>query len=288
MKILLINHYAGSPRHGMEYRPYYLAREFVRNGHEVTIVAASQSHVRTIQPALNNGRPGDEVIDGVRYNWLLTPPYSGNGISRVRNMLSFVWQLYMRARDLANQYQPDVVIASSTYPLDIYPARRIARLAGARLVFEVHDLWPLSPIELGGMSRWHPFIMLLQRAEDYAYHNVDVVISMLPLVHEHMKEHGLQLEKLCIVPNGIDPDERGSNPVPVPPEISALLERIRKEGWKIVGYTGSHGIANALDTLLDAAHLLKGEKIAIILVGDGPRKAGLMQRVENEGLDNIR
>jgi len=71
MNILLINHYAGSPRHGMEYRPYYLAREWVRGGHRVQIVAGSFSHVRSVQPALPQGGEHalDEVIDGVAYRF---------------------------------------------------------------------------------------------------------------------------------------------------------------------------------------------------------------------------
>jgi hypothetical protein len=69
MNILLINHYAGSLQHGMEYRPYYLAREWVRMGHRVRIIAASQSHVRTHQPEMAGVRI-DEVIDGIEYTWL--------------------------------------------------------------------------------------------------------------------------------------------------------------------------------------------------------------------------
>ena len=52
MNILLINHYAGSPQHGMEYRPYYLAREWVRAGHTVQIVATayrSEEHTSELQ-----------------------------------------------------------------------------------------------------------------------------------------------------------------------------------------------------------------------------------------------
>ena len=67
MNILLINHYAGSPRHGMEYRPYYLAREWVRAGHQVQIVAAAYSHVRSVQPQVAGepiDQPVDELIDG--------------------------------------------------------------------------------------------------------------------------------------------------------------------------------------------------------------------------------
>nr|HPG80754.1 glycosyltransferase [Piscinibacter sp.] len=165
MNILLINHYAGSPRHGMEYRPYYLAREWVRLGHRVQIVAASWSHVRSVQPSPAGDEVIDETIDGIAYRWLPTPPYGGNGVGRVLNIWAFLKQLWRDAPRWASEFRPDAVIASSTYPMDIWVARRIARLAGARLVHEVHDLWPASPIELSGMSPRHPFILLCQKAE---------------------------------------------------------------------------------------------------------------------------
>lgn len=155
-------------------------------GHRVRIIAASQSHVRTHQPEMAGVRI-DEVIDGIEYTWLSTPKYAGNSVRRVLNMLTFVWRLWKTARELVQAVKPDVVIASSTYPMDIWPAHRIAKLANAKLVFEVHDLWPLSPMELGGMSRWHPFILLAQAAENYAYRHADVVISMLPKVREYME-----------------------------------------------------------------------------------------------------
>ncbi len=224
MNILLINHYAGSPRHGMEYRPYYLAREWVRAGHRVQIVAAAWSHVRSRQPQVGS-EPLDETIDGIAYRWLPTPPYGGNGIGRVRNIWVFLAGLWRESALLVEGVQPDVVIASSTYPMDIWVARRIARMARAKLVYEVHDLWPASPIELSGMSRWHPFIMLCQKAENDAYRDADVVVSMLPKVADHMRAHGLDLRKLHIVPNGVALDEwepRGSEAVAVgPPAIEA-------------------------------------------------------------------
>lgn len=144
MRILLINHYAGSPKHGMEFRPYYLAREWVRAGHQVLILAASHSHVRATQP-----KPGGETIDGIGYCWYETPAYEGNGLGRVRNIWAFCRQVWKDAEILARDFQPDVVIASSTYPMDVWVARRVAWLAKAKLVYEVHDLWPLSPIEHG-------------------------------------------------------------------------------------------------------------------------------------------
>ena len=60
----------------------------------------------------------------------------------------FLGRLWKHSAALARTFAPDVVIASGTYPMDIWVCRHLARLAGARLVHEVHDLWPASPIEL--------------------------------------------------------------------------------------------------------------------------------------------
>lgn len=287
MNILLINHYAGSPRHGMEYRPYYLAREWVRAGHAVTIVAASFSHVRQRQPE-GVGRGWDEVIDGITYRWLAAPSYVGNGIARARNIWAFLRRLWGEALRLAQRARPDVVIASSTYPFDIWVARRIARMARARLVYEVHDLWPASPIELGDMPRWHPFIRLCQKAENDAYRDADVVVSMLPCVAEHMRAHGLDLGRLHIVPNGVSLDDWSAvAATPLEAGLAAHLHELKTQSRVLVGYAGSHGRPNALNVLLDAAALLRDEPFAFVCVGDGMEKQLLAARVRDEGLRNV-
>lgn len=286
MNILYINHYAGSPSLGMEYRPYYLAREWVRAGHRVTLVAAGYSHLRACQPRVGD-EPEAETIDGIPYRWFPAPAYQGNGLGRAKNIWAFLRQVWQAADALVHELQPNVVVASSTYPMDIWVARRLARKAGAKLVFEVHDLWPLSPIELSGMSRRHPFIMLCQWAEDTAYRSADVVVSMLPKVHDYMASRGLDLRKLAIVPNGITLDEWQGEPQPLRDDVAAALRAARDAGRTVVGYAGSHGLPNALDTLLDAAALLRGEPLQIVMVGDGHEKARLEQRVLQEQLTNV-
>jgi glycosyltransferase involved in cell wall biosynthesis len=287
MNILLINHYAGSVRHGMEYRPYYLAREWVRLGHKVMIVASSESHIRTLAPTLDGAPRMTETIDGIDYLWLATPPYRGNGVARVRNMAAFVLRLRELGAELAARFQPDAVIASSTYPLDIWPAHRIARLAGARLLFEVHDLWPLSPMELGGYSRWHPFIMLLQAAENFACRRADAVVSILPRVRAHLEAHGMAPSKLHLVPNGVDPAEWEGTAPNLPAALDAALGKLRRQGQFVVGYAGTHGISNALEILIEAAARLREQPVAFVLVGGGPDKAALAQQASRLGLDNV-
>ena len=291
MNILYLNHYAGSPRHGMEYRPYYLAREWVQAGHAVRMLAADFSHVRARQPD-QAGTRHHELIDGIDYHWYPTPAYAGNGLGRVQNIWRFLRQVWREAGRIVREFRPDIVIASSTYPMDIWVAHRIVKLArqqglDCRLVFEVHDLWPLSPIELGGMSPSHPFIRLCQAAENYAYRHADVVVSMLPKVAGHMQDHGLDLRKLHIVPNGITLDEWQGNPPPLREDVAQHMRACKQAGLQLVGYAGSHGTPNALDVMLQAAALLRDAPLAFVLVGDGHEKAALQAQAQQLGLQNV-
>ncbi|MGG3467850.1 glycosyltransferase family 4 protein [Neobacillus pocheonensis] len=286
MKILLINHYAGSNIHGMEYRPYYLAKEWVKNGHEVTIIGASYSHIRTVQPEMAESWK-EEFLDGIRYIWIQTPPYEGNGVKRIINMMVFLKVLQAKSSYIAKTYQPDVVIASSTYPLDIYPARKIAKKSGARLIFEVHDLWPLSPMELGNMSPRHPFIMVMQKGENDAYRYSDTVVSLLPKADQHMIEHGLAPGKFRYLPNGIDVEQWNQSTEKIPNEHTELIQQLKAEGKFLVGYAGTHGIANALEYLIDAAELIIDEPIAFVLVGKGPERDQLIKMAQEKNLTNI-
>ncbi|SNS65635.1 Glycosyltransferase involved in cell wall bisynthesis [Noviherbaspirillum humi] len=286
MRILYINHYAGSPFHGMEYRPHYLARHWVRAGHQVSVVAASASHVRSKAPEMS-GKVKEESIDGIRYIWLRTPSYSGNGLRRAVNMASFVNRLYRMRSLLARRFSPDVVIASSTYTWDIFPASAIARLSGGKLVYEVHDLWPLSPMELGKMSALHPFVLSLQLGEDYACRRADSVVSMLPFADKHLCERGMVREKFHYIPNGIELDEWQAEAGELPLEHCAVLKECRDKGRFIVCYAGTHGLANALDGLLDAAKLLLDHPVDFVLVGQGPDKQMLQRRARELGLTNV-
>jgi glycosyltransferase involved in cell wall biosynthesis len=125
--------------------------------------------------------------------------------------------------------------------------------------------------------------VLCQAAEDAAYRDADVVISMLPKVQGHMAGRGLDLAKLRVVPNGIALDEWQGEPAPLRADVAAALDG----PGTVVGYAGSMGEPNALDTLLDAAKRLLGQPFRFVLVGSGHLQARLAQRVAAEGLCNV-
>ncbi|HEX3038734.1 MAG TPA: glycosyltransferase family 4 protein [Caproiciproducens sp.] len=280
MNIIYINHYAGSNLHGMEFRPYFMAKRWAAAGHNVTIVASSYSHLRTKNPDMQGKNIVEQMLDGIRYFWISGPEYHGNSVGRIKNMLSFLHGLYKYGDQIAAQGKPDAVIASSTYPLDIYPAHRLAKKYGAMLIYEVHDLWPLSPIELGGMSPRHPYIMAMQAAENYCYKHSNYVVSLLPNAQGHMAEHGLKPEKFICVPNGIVKAD-WEQPMANPPVYYEKLKQYHDAGYFLIGYTGAHGIANALDRFVEAGEQLRKQKIKLLLIGPGPERERLVQKVKD-------
>ncbi|HBC26262.1 MAG TPA: glycosyltransferase WbuB, partial [Ruminococcaceae bacterium] len=285
MNIVLVNHYAGTGR-SMEFRPYFMAKRWVRQGHRVTIVLSSYSHLRGDNPDLK-GRPTmEQTIDGIRYFWIAGPAYQGNGVGRIKNMMSFIRGLSRYESEINAQGKPDAVIASSTYPLEIYPLHRMAKKHGAMLIYEVHDLWPLSPMELGGMSKYHPFIVVMQAAENYCYKHCDYVVSILPNAKEHMVEHGMKPEKFICIPNGIVKED-WENVDLDHPVYGDKLKKYREEGFFLVGYTGAHGVANALDSYVEAGELLRGKKIKLLMVGQGPERDRLVRKISDLGLSDV-
>jgi glycosyltransferase involved in cell wall biosynthesis len=287
MNILLLNLHAGSPRHGQQLRPYHLAREWVRTGHRVQIVAAAYSHVRERQPVIG-WKVKRELIDGVEYRWMPAPAYAGHGVRRALNLGAYLGGLWRDAARLARRFEPDVVIASGTVPLDVPLARRIARLAGARWVHEVHDPWPLVPMEVAGLSPRHPFVRACQWAEDLACREADLVVSVRPRLAEHLAAHGLDPARLQVVPNGIVTESIGRSDATLhDPALAAHLRALHDGRRLVVAYAGPQDAASALDVLLDAAVELRYEPISIVLVGDGPDHERLQARVQAGGLEHV-
>lgn len=286
MNIVLINHYAGSPEMGMEFRPYYFAREWVKKGHRVDIFAASYSHLRRVNPKVKHDFQ-EEVIDGIHYHWIKTIQYEGNGAKRAITMAQFVGKLWINAKKITKKFKPDAVITSSTYPLDTFVGQKIRRVSRKkiRLIHEVHDMWPSTLYEIGGMSRKHPFVVAMQIGEDSAYKHSDKVVSLLPYAEKYMRRHGLKKGKFVCIPNGIV-EEEWDNPQKLSAQHADILQQLKDNGDFIVGYFGGHALSNALDVMIDTAKACTDKNIKFVLVGDGAEKARLMGRVRAEKIEN--
>ena len=279
MNILYIEHYAGSPEMGMEFRPYYLSREWVKMGHQVRIVAGDYSHLRIKNPETESDFQ-EVIIDGITYTWIKTGTYEGNGISRALTMFRFVHKLRARAKRIAETWKPDVIITSSTYPLDTYAGQRIKKYRKrengkqATLIHEVHDMWPITLIEIGGMKKTNPFVMLMQLGENSFCKHSDYVVSLLPAAKEYFVEHGMRPEKFKVVMNGIVIDE-WKNPSALPQEHEQLLTRLQEEGKFIICFFGSINVSYAIEYLIKAQQKLSDDRIVVVIVGEGNQKEEL-------------
>ena len=281
MKTLwIINEYAGSRYHGMVYRHYYLARELIKLGVKVYIISSSFSHTFHTQPA-TRGIYTFEVIDGINYVWVKVPKYEGaHSKKRAWKWIVFMARLFLLPSTLD---RPDAIMVSPTAPFPILPAYFFKYKFRARLLFEVRDIWPLSIVELGGFSRRNPLIRLMQWLEEFAYQKSDRVVSVLPNALDHMKLHGLNIEKYVYIPNGFSLEEmRESLP------LEDNIEKQFPKGKFIVGYAGTVGHANSLENLILAAEALKAYKdISFVVIGDGKDRKRLLGIKESKSLDNL-
>lgn len=279
--IWLIEQYASTPATGMGGRQFYLAREMVKQGYTVYLIAASYTHFLRSPPRVAKSFEL-EIVDGINFVWVKVPVYeNSHSKQRILNWFLFAWKLLKLPKIITDK--PDVILASSPTIVLFLAARKLAKKFKSRLVFEVRDIWPLTLVNVGGYSEKHPFIRFLQWIEDGAYRDADVVVSNLPNAVEHMVERGMDKDKFLWIPNGFSLDEV-KNKQPLPLSVS---EQIPKDKF-IVGYTGTLGVANALYEMLEVAELLKeyGD-ISFMIVGDGKEKAKLKQLVIEKELRNI-
>lgn len=279
--IWFINDYAGSKYHGMEFRNYYIARELVKNGHKIYIISASYMHLFRKSPEIS-GNYTFEDIDGINYIWIKVPKYR-NSFDRKRVLKWFVFVVKLYFLPLKKLYKPDYIVASPMAPFLIFPSKYFSKKLSAKLIFEVKDLWPLSIMEMGNYSRFNPLIMLMQWSVNYAYKLSDLTVSVLSNSFEYMHLHGLTKDKFEYIPNGICTDDLAQSK-----ELDSIYERQLPKNKFIIGYCGTVGISNALDSFVIAAQFTSDNPdINFVIVGDGMEKEHLKDISEKLGLVNI-
>jgi glycosyltransferase involved in cell wall biosynthesis len=267
--VVIVNHNAGSPQHGPNLRSYYTAKYLVRRGYSVHIFSSSFSHKYVCLPNVS-GQVTKEKIDDIHYYWVRTRPYKG--------IIGRVWSFRQFAKKLdrvisEHIHEMKVLICSSPPPVFSCICHRIARRYGARFIFDVRDLWPLTILEMGAASRYNPYILYMERLERFAYKNADMVVSALPCSESYMREKGLPESRFCCIQNGTEVGPKPSiDEAELPKDIRKILNG--KSPFR-VGYAGAFDRSKDLDSFLRAAALLRERDIQFVLVGKGRERRRL-------------
>lgn len=281
--IWYIHPYAGGPGIGRYDRPYHLSREWRKTGINSVVIAACNHHLLD--------RPqeaGAKDVNGVHYQFVDTPRYQGNGLGRIINMFAFGWKVLRKHQDIAAQYgRPSMIIASSPHPYAFLSAWWLARKYNAKCIFEVRDIWPLSMVELGGVSARHPLVLLTGWIERFAYRRSSAVVSLLPAAVGHMLSLGLDRDRFHYIPNGVDLN--AVNDIEDKESDCAILaRRWRQEGYSVVVYAGALGRPNNVGTLVRSIielHSKGYRKVRAIIVGRGEEAEELEALIRSNGLE---
>lgn len=284
MKVLFISHFAGSAYHGMVTRNYNWAVELVRRGHSVTIIAASYSHYRAKQPNMAGQAIKHETIDSINYIWVRCPHYDGNSsLGRILAMAAFSMRVRKIIKRTRQKY--DLVVASSPHPFVVYPAAKIAKSNKAKLIYDIRDLWPLTLTEIGGIPKWHPFVMLLQRAEDYACRHADLVTAVPQNCEPYLKSRGLADNKFLAIGNGFLEREKTEGDS-LQSSHQRVIDYLRKQSAFIMGYAGTLGRANAMHVAVESMAKTNNDNLHLVIIGNGNNLEELKSQVINLNIED--
>ncbi|MFZ4451742.1 glycosyltransferase family 4 protein [Salibacterium aidingense] len=282
MRILYIHQYFTTRDGAGGTRSYEFAKQWVQRGHQVTIIT-TDNKLQSYHPVTQGFFFDKYLIDGITV-YAVHVPYS-NYMSYFKRMLSFFkFTFYSSLRGLfLRKY--DVVFATST-PLTVgIPALILHYFKRKPFVFEVRDLWPEAPIQMGAINS-KPVIKLLKALERQIYTKATHVIALSPGMRKGVLDEGVAHEKVTVVPNCSDLDLFKDYDEDAVQQISKQYNL--RDHFSLI-HNGSMGIANGLDYIIEAAKISKGnnDNIVYILTGDGKEKPRLEELCEKYQLDNV-
>lgn len=277
--IWIINHHATTNGH----RHYELACEFARLGYRTFVFASSYSH-ETHKYLYDEACRIEHVASDVFFVYLRTSPeYINNGSKRVMNMFSYLRMVKRYAPDIWEQYgKPSYVIGSSVHPLAWEAAYWVSRKCNAKFICEVRDFWPLSLIEISGMSKCHPLVLFFSMIEWRSYRHAYKIVTTIPYGYKYIcDEMGFPREKVFWMPNGIriDNEEVQAN---LPTELDSYLSK----HWCCI-YTGSFVKSECIDYMLEAFAQLKDKDIFFAIIGSGSEKENIEKQIAELSLKRV-
>lgn len=279
MKVLYFHQHFSTPKGSTGIRSYEMAQRLIKHGHDVTMVCGSYGGGETgLSHEFKGGRREGEV-EGIHIiEFDLAYSNKDGFVKRAGTFLKFA----LKSIGIALTHKYDVAFATTT-PLTAGIPGILARwFRGKPFVFEVRDLWPELPKEMGVIK--NPIVLAAMSALEWcSYRSANRCIGLSPGIVEGIKKRGVKASKVEIVPNGCDLSIFANDVAPWRPE--GVLETDL-----MAVFTGTHGMANGLDAALDTALELKKRKrtdIKLVFVGQGKLKEQLQLRAKAEKLDNV-
>jgi glycosyltransferase involved in cell wall biosynthesis len=269
MKIIYIHQYFRTPQEGGPIRSYYLAKGLVDHGFEVEMITSHSKKEKVVKD-----------VDGIKVHYL-PAPYS-NLMSFKRRIISFLKFMYLAVDEVSKIKNVDLCYATST-PLTVGSAAiKIKEKVGIPYIFEVRDLWPEAPAQMGALT--NPW--LLRYAEDLEqriYNEAEKIVALSPGIHSGIQKKSGS-KSISMIPNMSDISffERQ--------EKDHLLEaRFDTSNKFVVSYFGAIGRANKLDYFLEAARESLKSKIPVkfLIVGEGSERARLEDLSKKGEITNI-
>tara|TARA_R110002073_G_scaffold128999_1_gene274992 strand:+ start:44523 stop:45740 length:1218 start_codon:yes stop_codon:yes gene_type:complete len=277
--IWILNQTSGTPDSGWGERHYSFAKQWKEKGYKTYIFSGSYNHLFRNQPKVGPGNLTIESIeDGITFCWVKNPKYKDGGFTKFwSNIIYTIRLLLLNLKEIP---KPDIVLVSSMPIFPIIAGNIFKRkYKSKKLIIEIRDLWPLTPIYLKGYSKRNPLVLILSWFEKYAYRKSDKIVSVLPNANIHINPISNHPEKFHYIPNGIDIKLADSNELP-----TEIISMIPKDKF-IIGYAGTIGFANAMEYFIEASRLLKNNhEIHFVLVGDGvfvPKLKSLLDKDQN-------
>ncbi|MHA2282679.1 MAG: glycosyltransferase family 4 protein [Planctomycetota bacterium] len=281
MRILYLHQYFVTRSEVGGTRSYEFARYLQRQGHQVTVVTATSGNLDEERKTHRLEIDGIEVIE-------LKAGYGnsmqGTKISYRQRIYKFLAFALSSTNAGLTLRKPDVVFATST-PLTIgIPGLIISKLRRVPLVFEVRDLWPEAPIQLGALKS--PSLIKVARwLERTIYSHSAHIIALSPGMRDGIVATGVPGSKVTVIPNSSDLDLFSPSV-----DGSDYRRKLALNGQFTCVYFGAMGEANGLDFVLDVASELKEREVndvVFVLHGDGKERQALESRCVTEELSNV-
>lgn len=279
MKVLYFHQHFSTPKGATGIRSYEMACRLVARGHQVTMVCGSYGGGQTglESPFVGGKRQG--MVDGIEIiEFDLAYSNSDGLFVRALSFLKFA----VRSIGIALTERYDLVFATTT-PLTAGIPGIFARwFRNKPFIFEVRDLWPELPKAMGVIR--NPVILAAMSFLEWAsYRSAHRLIGLSPGIVKGIAHRGVAHDRIEMIPNGCDLDIFNTH---AEPWLPAGVDK----GHLVAVFAGTHGVANNLDAVLDAARELKLRKrddIRLVLIGQGKLKPALQKRAAQEHLDNV-